>query len=113
MRCSAPPRSATSAITFPIPTCSTRAPTRWRLLSEAARRVKGAGWQIGNVDATVIAQAPRLAPHIAAMRQRVAGALVVAIDQVSIKAKTAENMGPVGKGEAIEARAVCLIWRTI
>jgi 2-C-methyl-D-erythritol 2,4-cyclodiphosphate synthase len=83
------------------------------LLSEAARRVKGAGWQIGNVDATVIAQAPRLAPHIAAMRQRVAGALVVALDQVSIKAKTAENMGPVGKGEAIEARAVCLIWRTI
>ena len=81
------------------------------LLSEAPRRVKGAGWQIGNVDATVIAQAPRLAPHIAAMRQRVAGALGVGLDQVSIKAKTAENMGPVGHGESMEARAVCLIWK--
>ena len=59
----------------------------------------------------MIAQAPRLAPHIAAMRQRVAGALGIEIDQVSIKAKTAENMGPVGHGEAIEARAVCLVWR--
>ena len=48
------------------------------LLAEATRRVRGAGWQIGNVDATVIAQAPRLAPHIAAMRQRLAGALGVA-----------------------------------
>ena len=81
------------------------------LLAEATRRVRAAGWQIGNVDATVIAQAPRLAPHIAAMRQRVAGALGVALDQVSIKAKTAEKMGPVGHGQAIEARAVCLIWK--
>jgi 2-C-methyl-D-erythritol 2,4-cyclodiphosphate synthase len=81
------------------------------LLAEAMRRVRAAGWQIGNVDATVIAQAPRLAPHIAAMRQRLAGALGVALDQVSVKAKTAENMGPVGRFEAIEARAVCLLWR--
>ena len=81
------------------------------LLSEAARRVKVAGWHLGNVDSTVIAQAPKLAPHIAAMRQRIAGALGVAFDQVSIKAKTAENMGPVGRGESIEARAVCMIWR--
>ena len=83
------------------------------LLSEAARRVESAGWHIGNVDATVIAQAPRLAPHIVAMRQRIAGALVVAIDQVSVKAKTAEGMGPVGEGRSMEARAVCMIWRTI
>lgn len=81
------------------------------LLSEAARRVKAAGWQIGNVDATVIAQAPKLAPHIAAMRQRVAGALGVELDQVSVKAKTAEKMGPVGHGDAMEARAVCLVWK--
>ena len=81
------------------------------LLSEAARRVKVAGWNVGNVDATVIAQAPKLAPHIAAMRQRIAGALGVAIDQVSVKAKTAEGMGPVGRGESMEARAVCLLWR--
>lgn len=81
------------------------------LLSEAARRVVGAGWQIGNVDATVTAQQPKLSPYIAAMRQRVAGALGVAIDQVSVKAKTAEGMGPVGRMESIEARAVCLVWR--
>ncbi len=81
------------------------------LLSEAARRVKVAGWNVGNVDATVIAQAPKLAPHIAAMRQRIAGALGVAIDQVSVKAKTAEGMGPVGRGESMEARAVCLLFK--
>jgi len=81
------------------------------LLAEAARRVRAAGWQIGNVDSTVIAQAPKLAPHIAAMRQRIAGALGLAIDQVSVKAKTAEGMGPVGRGESMEARAVCLLWR--
>ena len=81
------------------------------LLSEAARRVESAGWHLGNVDATVIAQAPRLAPHIVAMRQRIAGALGVAIDQVSVKAKTAEGMGPVGEGKSMEARAVCLLLR--
>jgi 2-C-methyl-D-erythritol 2,4-cyclodiphosphate synthase len=81
------------------------------LLAEAARRVKGAGWQVGNVDATVIAQAPKLSPHIPAMRQRIAQALGVALDQVSVKAKTAEGLGPVGQGEAMEARAVCLVWR--
>ncbi len=81
------------------------------LLAEATRRVVLAGWNVGNVDATVIAQAPRLAPHIAAMRQRIAAALAVAIDQVSVKAKTAEKMGPAGRGESIEARAVCMLWR--
>jgi 2-C-methyl-D-erythritol 2,4-cyclodiphosphate synthase len=81
------------------------------LLAEAARRVRGTGWQIGNVDSTIVAQAPKMAPHIAAMRQRIASALLVAVDQVSVKAKTAEGMGPVGHGEAIECRAACLVWR--
>ena len=83
------------------------------LLAETARRIQLAGWHVGNVDSTVIAQAPRLAPHIEAMRKRIAGALALAIDQVSVKAKTAEGMGPVGRGESIEARAVCMLWRTI
>ncbi len=96
---------------FPESDAQYRGADSLALLSEAARRVRGGGWQIGNVDATVIAQAPRLAPHIVAMRQRVAGALGVEIDQVSVTAKTAETMGPVGAGEAIESRAVCLIWR--
>ncbi|WP_418314790.1 2-C-methyl-D-erythritol 2,4-cyclodiphosphate synthase [Piscinibacter sakaiensis] len=80
-----------------------------RLLSEAARRVRAAGWQINNVDSTIVAQAPKMAPHIAAMRERIAQALEVSVDQVNVKAKTAEKMGPVGRGEAIEARAVCLL----
>jgi 2-C-methyl-D-erythritol 2,4-cyclodiphosphate synthase len=81
------------------------------LLAEAARRVRAAGWAVGNIDSTVIAQAPKLQPHILAMRQRLAQAVGIDVDQVSVKAKTAEGMGPVGRLEAIEARAVCLLWR--
>lgn len=79
------------------------------LLTEAARRVRAAHWQICNVDSTIVAQAPKMAPHIPAMRQRLATALGLQLDQVNVKAKTAENMGPVGRGEAIETRAVCLL----
>jgi len=81
------------------------------LLAEAARRVRDAGWHIGNIDSTIIAQAPKMAPHIPAMRQRLSTALAVPLEQVSVKAKTAEKMGPVGEGLAIEARAVCLLFR--
>ena len=79
------------------------------LLAEAARRVRAAGFEIGNVDSTVVAQAPRLAPHIAAMRERIAQVLGVKVEQVNVKAKTAEKLGPVGEGMAIEARAVVLL----
>jgi 2-C-methyl-D-erythritol 2,4-cyclodiphosphate synthase len=81
------------------------------LLAEAARRVREAGWQIGNVDSTVIAQAPKLAPHIPAMCERIALALGIAVDQVNVKAKTAETLGPVGEGRAMEARAIALLHR--
>jgi 2-C-methyl-D-erythritol 2,4-cyclodiphosphate synthase len=81
------------------------------LLTEAARRVREAGWSIANVDSTVIAQAPKLAPHIEAMRGRIAGALAIGADQVNVKAKTAERLGPVGMGQSIEARAVVLLHR--
>ena len=81
------------------------------LLAEAARRVRAAGWQIGNVDSTVIAQAPKLAPHIPAMCARIAAALEISVDQVNVKAKTAEKLGPVGEGRAMEARAVALLHR--
>jgi 2-C-methyl-D-erythritol 2,4-cyclodiphosphate synthase len=86
------------------------ADSHW-LLGEAARRVRAAGYEIVNIDSSVIAQAPRLAPHIDAMRARIASALAVSMSQVSVKAKTAERMGPVGEGRAIEARAVCLLQR--
>ena len=78
------------------------------LLAEAARRVRARGYSIGNVDSTVIAQAPKLMPHIAAMRARIAELLDISVDQVNVKAKTAEKMGPVGEGLAMEARAVVL-----
>jgi 2-C-methyl-D-erythritol 2,4-cyclodiphosphate synthase len=79
------------------------------LLAEAARRVRGAGFEIGNVDSTVIAQAPKLAPYMDAMRDGIAGTLGVAHHQVNVKAKTAEKIGPVGQGLSIEARAVALL----
>ncbi len=83
-----------------------------RLLAEAARRVRAAGFEIGNIDSTVVAQAPRLAPHIAAMRVRIAAALAVDVGQINVKAKTAERLGAVGQALAIEARAVALIFRS-
>jgi 2-C-methyl-D-erythritol 2,4-cyclodiphosphate synthase len=79
------------------------------LLTEAARRVREQGFRISNVDSTVIAQAPKLAPHIDAMRERIAQALDLVSGQVNVKAKTAEKLGPVGEGLAIEARAIALV----
>ena len=81
------------------------------LLAEAYRRVREAGWALVNLDTTIVAQAPKMAPHILAMRTRLAGVLGVDVGQVNVKAKTAEKMGPVGEGRAIETRAVCLVQR--
>ena len=80
------------------------------LLSEAARQVRAKGFEIGNVDCTVIAQAPKLALHKAAITARIAQVLGVDLGQVNVKAKTAEKMGPVGQGQAMEARAVVLLF---
>jgi 2-C-methyl-D-erythritol 2,4-cyclodiphosphate synthase len=79
------------------------------LLQEAMRRVRGNGWELVNVDSTIVAQAPKLAPHMAAINAGVALALGVALDQVNVKAKTAEKLGPVGIGQSMEARAVVLL----
>ncbi len=79
------------------------------LLQEAVRRVRTQGYEVGNIDSTVVAQAPRLAAHIPAMRECIAEALGLGLDQVNVKAKTAERMGPVGQCLAIEARAVALL----
>jgi 2-C-methyl-D-erythritol 2,4-cyclodiphosphate synthase len=79
------------------------------LLAEAMRRVREQGWQVVNLDSTVIAQAPKLAPYIDAMRARIAQVLAIDALQVNVKAKTAEKMGPVGEGRSIEARAVVLL----
>ena len=81
----------------------------WKLLQATGGLVQAAGWHINNIDSTVIAQAPKLAPFIGAIRERVAAALQLDLNQVNIKAKTAEKLGPVGSGQAIEARAVVLL----
>ncbi|MFM2036027.1 MAG: hypothetical protein RL459_1292 [Pseudomonadota bacterium] len=81
------------------------------LLAEVARRVRERGYAIGNIDSTVIAQAPKLAPHIASMRERIAQALSMAVEDINVKAKTAEKLGPIGQGQGIEARAVVLLIR--
>ena len=82
-----------------------------RLLQAAVQRVREAGWEPVNVDSTIVAQAPKMAPHIPAMRARIALLLGLAPECVNVKAKTAEKMGPVGEGLAIETRAVCLLAR--
>jgi 2-C-methyl-D-erythritol 2,4-cyclodiphosphate synthase len=80
-----------------------------KLLREVARLLEGRGLKVVNVDATVIAQAPRLAPHIPAMRANLAADLGVAAGAVNIKAKTTEKLGFVGRGEGIAAEAVALL----
>ena len=82
----------------------------WLLLQKVGQLLKADGHQIGNIDATVIAQAPKLASFIPAMCERIAQALDISAQQVNVKAKTAEKMGPVGEGLSMEARAVVLIY---
>jgi 2-C-methyl-D-erythritol 2,4-cyclodiphosphate synthase len=82
-----------------------------RLLQVAVQRVREVGWEPVNVDSTIVAQAPKMAPHIGAMRARIAALLGLPMDRVNVKAKTAERLGPVGEGQAIETRAACLLAR--
>jgi 2-C-methyl-D-erythritol 2,4-cyclodiphosphate synthase len=79
------------------------------LLSEVVRRVRVAGWRIANVDLVVHAERPRLAHHKLAMRNCIAELLLISPDRVSVKAKTGELVGPIGRGEAISCEAVVLI----
>ena len=94
---------------FPDTDAAFKGADSMRLLTEAARRVREAGFEIGNIDSTIVAQAPKMAPHIEAMRARLSAVLAIAPGQINVKAKSAEKMGPVGEGRAIEARAVCLL----
>ncbi|MES2297770.1 MAG: 2-C-methyl-D-erythritol 2,4-cyclodiphosphate synthase [Pseudomonadota bacterium] len=81
------------------------------LLREAAQRVVATGYTIGNIDATIIAQAPKMAPHIAQMVSRIAEDVGVAPQQVNVKAKTNEKLGYLGREEGIAAEAVALLIR--
>lgn len=81
------------------------------LLSRSAELIREKGWQIGNVDATVVAQAPRLSPYIEEMRKNIADTLKLPLDAVSVKATTEEHLGFTGEGLGIAAHAVCLLFR--
>ncbi len=79
------------------------------LLREVARLVANAGFRIGNVDATIIAQAPKMAPHIAQMVENIAADLGISLNAVNVKATTTEKLGYTGRGEGIAAEAVALL----
>jgi 2-C-methyl-D-erythritol 2,4-cyclodiphosphate synthase len=88
---------------------------RWRdasslaFLAHALELLRGNGWRIGNVDATVVTERPRLTAHIPAIRARLAGALGLPLDRVSVKAKTTDGLGFTGRSEGIACYAVALI----
>lgn len=79
------------------------------LLRAVAAKVRAAGFQIGNVDATIIAQAPKMAPHIPAMVACIAADLGIGVDRVNVKAKTTERLGFTGRGEGIATEAIALL----
>ena len=81
------------------------------LLRDVMAKLRALGWAVGNVDATIIAQAPKMAPHIPAMVQHIAADLGIAADQVNVKATTTERLGFTGRGEGIAAQAICLLVR--
>lgn len=79
------------------------------LLTEVGSRLRAAGYAVGNIDATVIAQGPKLAPYIDAMRKEIAERLQIDVSRVSVKATTEEHLGFTGSGDGIAAHAVCLL----
>lgn len=79
------------------------------LLRAVGDLIRASGYEIGNIDSTVVCQAPKLAPHIASMRARIAEVLALPVGAVSVKASTEEHMGFTGRGEGIAAHAVCLL----
>ena len=80
-----------------------------RLLDEVVSRLRQRGYRVGNVDATVLAQAPKLAPYLEQMRRNLAWRLQVPVDAVSVKATTEEGLGFTGTGDGVAAHAVCLV----
>lgn len=80
-----------------------------KLLSHVARLLKEHGYCVGNIDSTIVAQRPKMAPHIAQMRQNIADTLGIDLEQVSVKATTTEHLGFEGREEGISAQAVALL----
>lgn len=80
-------------------------------VKEAVRRARESGWRVGNIDATVILERPKLGTHKAAMRERIAALLGVGVDRVNLKGKTHEKVDAVGEGRAVEVHVVALLVR--
>lgn len=98
---------------FPDTSADFKNADSWVLLQRTGQLIADKGYTIINIDSTVIAQAPKLAPHMDAMRGRIASALNLDVGAVNVKAKTAEKLGPIGEGKSMEARAVVLIETTV
>jgi 2-C-methyl-D-erythritol 2,4-cyclodiphosphate synthase len=81
------------------------------MLRTVVETLRSDGWQIVNVDATVVAQQPRVGPHVAAMRERLGAVLGIPLDAVSVKATTTDHLGAIGRAEGIAAQAVALLVR--
>ena len=96
---------------FPSTDARWKGASSLRFLESVARLADERGYGLGNLDATVIAQAPALAPHIGAMRAQIAQALAAPVEAVSVKAKSTDGLGAIGRGEGIAAQAVVLLQR--
>jgi 2-C-methyl-D-erythritol 2,4-cyclodiphosphate synthase len=94
---------------FPDTDARFRGASSLDLLSRVVEMIAARGLSVGNVDAVIVAERPRLAPHIQSMRERLASTLRVEVDRVSVKAKTGEGLGAVGRGEAMAAHVVALL----
>jgi 2-C-methyl-D-erythritol 4-phosphate cytidylyltransferase/2-C-methyl-D-erythritol 2,4-cyclodiphosphate synthase len=94
---------------FPPGDPATRGASSLTLLAEVMQQVRQNGWEVGNIDATLIAERPRLAAYVAPMRANLAGCLGVELHRMSVKATTTEGLGPMGRGEGIAAQAVAVI----
>jgi 2-C-methyl-D-erythritol 2,4-cyclodiphosphate synthase len=82
----------------------------WQLLCSIAEKARENGWRVGNIDCVLIAERPKIAPHVEAMRERIAAALEIAVSDVGVRGKTAEKMDAVGAGQGMVAHAVCIVF---
>src|SRR6478672_8926276 len=98
-----------SGTLFPTPDESLRGADSIELLRRVVAQIRDAGYTVGNVDATVVAQKPRMAPRVLEMRTRLAGALGVDVSRVSVKATTTDGLGAMGRAEGLAAQAVVLL----
>ncbi len=109
MRFWAPRRRETSVSIFPIPIRRWKGANSIELLKEAVAIVRAAGYSVANVDAVIVAERPKLAPHVPAMRANLAQALGIHVAAVSVKGKTNEKVDALGRNEAIAVHAVALL----